>query len=286
MSTATSLPRRSAPPAPATPRLVRRSVVTPNGSRAPAPPASFERSMSRRRERRHDRRRLRAPLTDTPYEMWDIFGPYTEVVTAGAFDNTLAASPLVEFTRNHGMGGGIPMAHTRNATLALTAIKDADETGLWYEASVDTPESTCRTWSRRCSEATWPNRRSSSASSAACGRRTGLSTTSTKSTSIGVTCPPSTSAPTLHLHRRAQPRPNSPGVLSHAAQPVAPVAITTEDTAVGSSSPTPTPGVVPPGAFATRALARHGLPRRAPARTATTTNPSASQGGHHEAQGN
>ena len=78
-----------------------------------------------------------ASVTDTPYEMWDMFGPYTEEVSADAFDKTLASEPLVEFTLNHGAGGGIPMAHTRNGTLKLSIIKDADETGLFYEASVD-----------------------------------------------------------------------------------------------------------------------------------------------------
>lgn len=78
-----------------------------------------------------------ASVTDTPYEMYDMFGPYTEVVSADAFDATLAAGPLVEFTLNHGAGGGLPMAHTRNGTLELAARKDGDTTGLWYEASVD-----------------------------------------------------------------------------------------------------------------------------------------------------
>lgn len=78
-----------------------------------------------------------ASVTDTPYEMWDMFGPYTEDVAADAFDLTIAAAPLVEFTLNHGAGGGIPMAHTRNDTLALTIVKDAEEAGLWYDATVD-----------------------------------------------------------------------------------------------------------------------------------------------------
>ena len=34
-------------------------------------------------------------------------------------------------------GGGLPMAHTRNDTLVLSVIKGAEETGFWYEASVD-----------------------------------------------------------------------------------------------------------------------------------------------------
>lgn len=74
-----------------------------------------------------------ASVTEEPYEMWDAFGPYLEVVTAGAFAETLAASPLVEFTVNHGAGGGLPMAHTRNGTLELTE----DEIGLRFAATVD-----------------------------------------------------------------------------------------------------------------------------------------------------
>jgi HK97 family phage prohead protease len=74
-----------------------------------------------------------ASTTEQPYEMHDMFGPYTEVVTRGAFKETLSRSPLVEFTVNHGAGGGIPMAHTRNGTLTIVE----DETGLRYEAVVD-----------------------------------------------------------------------------------------------------------------------------------------------------
>jgi HK97 family phage prohead protease len=76
---------------------------------------------------------LYASVTDTPYEMYDFFGPYTEIVAAGAFDDTLRADPMVEFTVNHGAGGGLPMAHTRNGTLDL----GADATGLLYEPLVD-----------------------------------------------------------------------------------------------------------------------------------------------------
>ena len=74
-----------------------------------------------------------ASKTETPYEMWDMWGPYTEVVTRGAFSETLAASPLVEFTVNHGAGGGMAMASTRNDMLELVE----DETGLDYNAYVD-----------------------------------------------------------------------------------------------------------------------------------------------------
>jgi HK97 family phage prohead protease len=78
-----------------------------------------------------------ASVTGIPYEMFDTFGPYTELVSVDAFDATLATDPLVEFTLNHGAGGGIPMAHTRNGTLTLTVIKGTEENGLWYEANVD-----------------------------------------------------------------------------------------------------------------------------------------------------
>lgn len=78
-----------------------------------------------------------ASVTEQGYEMYDWAGPYTEIVALDAFDATLAASPLVEFTLNHNRGGGLPMAHTRNGTLALSVIREGDTTGLWYEAEVD-----------------------------------------------------------------------------------------------------------------------------------------------------
>jgi HK97 family phage prohead protease len=78
-----------------------------------------------------------ASVIEQPYEMYDMFGPYNEVVSRGAFGKTLASSPLVEFTVNHGAGGALPMAHTRNGTLQLWE----DETGLGYDASVDTARS-------------------------------------------------------------------------------------------------------------------------------------------------
>lgn len=74
-----------------------------------------------------------ASVTETAYTMHDAFGPYSEIVSRDAFDKTLASSPLVEFTVNHGAGGGMPMAHTRNGTLVLTAT----ERGLEFTATVD-----------------------------------------------------------------------------------------------------------------------------------------------------
>ncbi|MDQ0992171.1 HK97 family phage prohead protease [Streptomyces sp. V3I7] len=61
------------------------------------------------------------------YEMWDMFGPYTEIVSKGAADKTLAADPEVVFRFNH---AGTPMASTRNARLELWA----DDQGLGQRA--------------------------------------------------------------------------------------------------------------------------------------------------------
>lgn len=74
-----------------------------------------------------------ASITETPYEMYDWLGPYTEVVSRGGFTATLAADPQVELVVNHGAGGGIPLAHTRNGTLRLSE----DEQGLRAEAELD-----------------------------------------------------------------------------------------------------------------------------------------------------
>lgn len=61
------------------------------------------------------------------YEMYDWYGPYTEIVSAGAADETLAADPEVVFRFNH---AGTPMASTRNGRLLLWA----DEQGLGQRA--------------------------------------------------------------------------------------------------------------------------------------------------------
>ena len=74
-----------------------------------------------------------ASVTESPYTMYDFFGPYAEVVSRGSFEQTLSTTPLVEFTVNHGAGGALPMAHTRNGTLTLAE----DSTGLGYDAVVD-----------------------------------------------------------------------------------------------------------------------------------------------------
>ena len=57
------------------------------------------------------------------YDMWDAFGPYTEVVTAGAGAKTLSANPFVVYRFNH---TGTPMATTANKRLEIWE----DSTGL------------------------------------------------------------------------------------------------------------------------------------------------------------
>jgi HK97 family phage prohead protease len=64
-----------------------------------------------------------ASTVDEPYEMYDFWGPYTEVVDAGAFGVTLDADPDVAFLLNH---RGTTMARTKSGTLTLSV----DEHGL------------------------------------------------------------------------------------------------------------------------------------------------------------
>lgn len=64
-----------------------------------------------------------ASAFERSYEMWDMFGPYDEIVSAGAADATLAAGPEVVYRFNH---AGTPMAGTRNGRLDLWA----DDSGL------------------------------------------------------------------------------------------------------------------------------------------------------------
>jgi HK97 family phage prohead protease len=68
-----------------------------------------------------------ASVVEQPYEMWDSFGPYMEVIERGAFDRTLAAGPDVAFLVNH---RGVTMARTTNDSLRL----EMDETGLKTDA--------------------------------------------------------------------------------------------------------------------------------------------------------
>jgi HK97 family phage prohead protease len=68
-----------------------------------------------------------ASTVEQPYEMWDWYGPYEEVVDAAAFNVTLAADPDVVFLLNH---RGTTMARTKSKTLELAV----DATGLISDA--------------------------------------------------------------------------------------------------------------------------------------------------------
>lgn len=73
-----------------------------------------------------------ASVVDHAYDVYG--GPdrggFTETISRGAFDTTLAAKPDVSFLINH---EGMPLARTRSGTLQLRA----DSTGLEAEANVD-----------------------------------------------------------------------------------------------------------------------------------------------------
>lgn len=68
-----------------------------------------------------------ATVYDRPYEMWDMYGPYDEVVSMGAADETLASNPDTAFLVNH---RGLTMARTTNGSLDL----GTDTSGMEYQA--------------------------------------------------------------------------------------------------------------------------------------------------------
>lgn len=73
-----------------------------------------------------------ASATDTPYEMWDYYGPYTEVVEAGAFTDTLNRADLdVPLVLGHDQLRRIARTTTGTLRLSLT-----DE-GLDVDADLD-----------------------------------------------------------------------------------------------------------------------------------------------------
>jgi HK97 family phage prohead protease len=78
-----------------------------------------------------------ASVTETAYEMWDFYGPYSEELAASAFDVTLSRSPDVVFLLNH---GGMSLARTTSGTLRLSA----DDTGLLVDADLDPANSVVR----------------------------------------------------------------------------------------------------------------------------------------------
>jgi HK97 family phage prohead protease len=71
-----------------------------------------------------------ATVYDQPYEMYDMFGPYNEVVRAGAGKKTLSEDPQVQWLLNH---AGLSMAYTKSGTLRLAE----DDHGLEAVASMD-----------------------------------------------------------------------------------------------------------------------------------------------------
>lgn len=71
-----------------------------------------------------------ASVTETPYEIEDMFGPYTEVIRAGSFAKTLSDGADVPFKVNH---AGLTLARTKSGTMRLAE----DSTGLHVEADLD-----------------------------------------------------------------------------------------------------------------------------------------------------
>jgi HK97 family phage prohead protease len=71
-----------------------------------------------------------ASVTESPYEMEDWLGSYTEIVRHGAFAKTLSEGADVPLKVNH---DGIALARTKSGTLRLAE----DSTGLHVEADLD-----------------------------------------------------------------------------------------------------------------------------------------------------
>jgi HK97 family phage prohead protease len=69
-----------------------------------------------------------ASVVETPYQMWDIFGPYTEKVSTRAFDASLSRGPDVAFLVNH---SGLTMARTRAGTLLLASSPSGLAIDAW-----------------------------------------------------------------------------------------------------------------------------------------------------------
>jgi hypothetical protein len=69
-----------------------------------------------------------ASVVETPYEMWDMFGPYVEKVSSRAFETSLSRQPDVAFLVNH---KGLTMARTTNDTLKLNSSPDGLSTQAW-----------------------------------------------------------------------------------------------------------------------------------------------------------
>ncbi len=67
------------------------------------------------------------------FETEDWLGPYTEVIDNKAFNASLDANPRVVLVVNHGYGGDLPIASTKNGSLSLSV----DDFGLSFVARID-----------------------------------------------------------------------------------------------------------------------------------------------------
>lgn len=77
-----------------------------------------------------------ASTTEDPYSMADWLGPYTEVVRAGAFAETLKKNPDVVFCLNHNWDTA-PMARTNKTGNGTLRLLSPDDVGLPIEALMD-----------------------------------------------------------------------------------------------------------------------------------------------------
>lgn len=78
-----------------------------------------------------------ASTTEQPYEMQDMFGSYSEVISRGAFAQTIAQGADVALLLNH---GGLTMARTKSGSLTLSE----DEHGLHWLGQVNASRSDVR----------------------------------------------------------------------------------------------------------------------------------------------
>lgn len=78
-----------------------------------------------------------ASVTESPYEMEDWLGSFSENIRSGAFAKTLAESADVPFKLNH---DGMTLARTKSGTMQLSE----DSTGLHVDAQFDPRNSAVR----------------------------------------------------------------------------------------------------------------------------------------------
>jgi HK97 family phage prohead protease len=104
----------------------RRSAM-PGLSRSLAFPTKYRSELVERNGSEYNQLTGVASVTDQPYDMFDMFGEYTETIERGAFTETLASNPDVVFLVNH---KGLSMARTTNGSLMLRM----GDTGLESDA--------------------------------------------------------------------------------------------------------------------------------------------------------